>query len=275
MKCYYHSSDLDGHCSGAIVLNKHPECEMIGVNYNETLNKSDITDGETVYIVDFSFSADVMEWLNLKADLIWIDHHKSAIEKCDHIENIRGIREIGKAGCELTWEFLHPNHEIPHGVWLLGRYDVWDHEDINVLPFQYGIRNQGDTRPESENGSELWFNILSDFTDIGRIIDVGLNILRYQAAQDAMYAKGMSYEAEFHGYNVIVMNKAYSNSKIFDSVYDPDKHDFMILFGVKPGEIKYSLYCDKPEIDVSAIAVQYGGGGHKGAAGFYSDKIIL
>ena len=30
MKCYYHSADLDGHCSGEIVRRRYPECQMIG-----------------------------------------------------------------------------------------------------------------------------------------------------------------------------------------------------------------------------------------------------
>ena len=35
MKCFYHSADLDGHCSGAIVKMVYPECELIGINYGD------------------------------------------------------------------------------------------------------------------------------------------------------------------------------------------------------------------------------------------------
>ena len=44
------------------------------------------------------------------------------------------------------------------------------------------------------------------------------------------------------------------------------------------GKIKkwvVSLYTTKINIDVSKIAKLYGGGGHKGAAGFVSDDINL
>jgi len=37
----------------------------------------------------------------------------------------------------------------------------------------------------------------------------------------------------------------------------------------------YSVYSTKPDIDCSAFAKRYGGGGHKGAAGFYSDSLIF
>jgi nanoRNase/pAp phosphatase (c-di-AMP/oligoRNAs hydrolase) len=110
---------------------------------------------------------------------------------------------------------------------------------------------------------------------VPEIITTGKTILKYETQQNAMYAKGMAYEAEFEGYKAIVINRAYANSKVFDAVYDPRKHDIMILFGVKPDEIKYTLFCDKPEIDVSKIALKYGGGGHRGAAGFYSEKLLV
>lgn len=84
MKCFYHKSDLDGHGSGAIVKHHYPECEMIGVDYGDDYSKNGIFDGaeeETIYVVDFSFPKLIMDSLDKLSDLIWIDHHKSAIEE--------------------------------------------------------------------------------------------------------------------------------------------------------------------------------------------------
>lgn len=276
MKCFYHKSDLDGQCSGAIVKKKYPGCEMIGVNYNDKLDLSIIEAGEPVFVVDFCFSADEMLDLYGKAGIVfWIDHHVSAIEKMKVLDNtFPGYREVGKAGCELTWEYLFSSTSMPKAVKLLGRYDVWDHKDLDVLLFQYGMREMDDTTPSSI----IWDFLLDPKTDkdiINNAIYTGETIMSYEAKQNKMYAKGMAYENIFEGYRAIIINKAYSNSKIFDSVYDPEKHDIMVLFGVKPDEVKYTLFSDKPEIDVSKIAVKYGGGGHAGAAGFYLKEIIL
>lgn len=273
MKCFYHKSDLDGHCSGAIVKYLHAECKLLGVDYKDSIKQFEIEENEAVYVVDFSFSREEMSWLNKHTQLTWIDHHKSAIEKCSGLI-ISGVQEVGRAGCELTWEHCFYDEFIPEAVRLLGRYDVWDHEDPDVLPFQYGMRQNAETRPE--HSMELWADIL-ERAAIGLydIIDTGRTIIMYEEKQNKIYAQGMAYEVDFEGCRAIVMNKAYANSKAFDSVYNSDKHDIMILFGVKPGEIKYTLFCDKPEIDVSLIAGKYGGGGHKGAAGFYSDTILF
>jgi len=274
MKCFYHKSDLDGHCSGAIVKRKFPQCEMIGVDYLDKLDNFVFTAGETVYIVDFSFDIDEMMKYNRFIDIHWIDHHKSKIDEAHNLGFIAAggqSLEIGQAGCELTWQYLYPKEPIPKAVFHLGRYDVWDHSDLDTLPFQYGMRQQDNTYPESS----LWDNIFKKCQTIEGVIKVGKTIIAYEKTQNAKYAKGMSYEAEFHGLRAIIMNKAYANSLSFESVYDPEKHDIMILFGVKPGEVKYTLFCTKPDIDVSAIAKTYGGGGHKGAAGFYRSKCII
>jgi oligoribonuclease NrnB/cAMP/cGMP phosphodiesterase (DHH superfamily) len=279
MKCFYHKTDLDGHCSGAIVKHKYPDCEMYGVDYSDSLldmvnaDQVNMIENEVVYMVDFSFSnIKDMIWLNDLCDFHWIDHHKSAIEKMDGL-TCRGKREIGKAGCELTWEYVHPETKIPFAVKLLGRYDVWDHKDELVLPFQYGFRMFENTLPESP----VWKLFLAadsemSMHDIEGVTQSGNTILAYQKKQDEIYAKGMSFEVNFEGLRAIAVNKAFCNSKIFDSVYKPENHDIMIIFGIKKREYKVSLYSLKENIDVSVIAQKFGGGGHKGAAGFYINE---
>ena len=273
MKAFYHKSDLDGHCSGAIVKRKYQQCEMIGVDYEDTLESLGMVGAfqtmETVFVVDFSFDISDMEYLKSHTDLNWIDHHKSAIEKLDGLE-CNGIQETGKAACELTWEFLF-DEEMPLSVLFLGRYDVWDHKDKRVLPFQYGMRAFSNTRPDSE----IWNDILDYTVETQLLIESGSAILSYEENQNKKYAASMSFETIFKGLRAIVVNKPFSNSKVFDSVWDESKYDIMIIFGYKPNKFKYSLYSTKENVDCSEIAVSFGGGGHKGAAGFISDKLLF
>lgn len=275
MKCFYHKTDLDGHCSGAIVKRKYPECEMIGVDYVDqgTLHKPDwgIKENETVFVVDFSFNRDEMIWLNSFTKLNWIDHHKSAIEKMIDLPfPIKGVQEIGKAGCELTWEFLF-DEDVPLPVWLLGRYDVWDHKDYRVLDFQYGMRIVKNTLPDSD----VWEDVFENSSTVDIFIENGSSILMYEESQNKKYAESMCFETTFQGLRAIVVNKPFSNSKVFDSVYNESKHDIMIIFGYKPLMFKYSLYSTKDDVDCSEIATSFGGGGHKGAAGFYSERLLF
>ncbi len=101
LKVFYHSADLDGHCSGAIVKYKFPDIEAIKINYGDKFPWGTIYSGETIYMVDFSLQPfEDMIKLNKLANLIWIDHHKTSID--DYINSgtaITGKTMIGSAGC--------------------------------------------------------------------------------------------------------------------------------------------------------------------------------
>ena len=115
MKCFYHSADLDGHCSGAIVKMAYPDCDMIGINYGDEFpwESIPIGCGEKVFMVDYSLQPySEMRKLAIHADpLIWIDHHKSVIE--EHKEwvsvgngSILGTQKSGIGACALLWKYL-------------------------------------------------------------------------------------------------------------------------------------------------------------------------
>lgn len=277
MKCFYHKSDFDGYCSGAIIKNKFHNCEMIGVDYENNINEFNMKLNEVVFVVDFGFKKEEMIQLNNKVELYWIDHHKTNI---DWVKKNNFICSGGQlfsnkcAACELVWNYCYPNKKLPESVKLLSLYDVWDHRDINTLYFQYGMRSIDDIAPSNDKQIiNFWNNVLNDDI-LHSIIDDGITCYNFEMIQNKKIAKEMAYVKEFEKLTAVVINKPYSNSKVFDSVYDENIHDIMILFGYKNGKYKYSLY-SKNDIDVSKIAKKYGGGGHKHAAGFISNKLFI
>lgn len=279
MKCFYHSADLDGHCSGAIVKTAFPECELIGINYGDSVDIDSIDDGEIVYMVDFCLQPfDGMIELNKKAKLHWIDHHaKGSIDEA----HLRGfvasggqLLEVGRAGCELAWEYIFPDKKQPRCIFLLGRYDVWDHNaDHDVLPFQYGMRNNKDTSP---GNMALWSRVLGSNFETSEIAKKGQMILDYEQNQNAKFCSAYAFETTFNGMSAICANRGFTNSKLFDSVYDPNKHHLMITFcrlKLPKKQWTVSLYSTRQDVDCGEIAKHLGGGGHKGAAGFQCDDL--
>lgn len=277
MKCFYHSADLDGHCSGAIVKRKFPECEMVGIDYGQPFPWDTIVSGETVFMVDFSLQPfEDMERLAGMCKLIWIDHHQTAIDEAHG----RGFLaheqflEVGRAACELTSCYINVRSSNPslkpmnRAVYLLGRYDVWDlNADPDVMDFQYGMRMEKDTLP----GAPIWNAVLGD-SPMGVIRDIcktGKTVSKYQTAQSTKYAKACAFKSEINGLPAIAMNVGMANSQMFESVWDSEKYKVMMPFVWKDGKWTVSLYTT-PEtgIDVGLIAKAYGGGGHKQAAGF-------
>lgn len=276
MKCFYHSADLDGHCSGAIVKQNYPECKMIGINYGDAFPWESIEDDELVFMVDFTLQPfDDMEKLNEICSLHWIDHHKTAIDEAFK----RGflpfseLLNVNKSACELTWIYFHGNTvSPPTAVFLLGRYDVWDHTDPRVLSFQYGMRQFVNTQPDNQ---EFWNELFASKSLCERIIDNGSLLLNYEKSQDEKFCRAYAFETELQGMKAICANRGFCNSRLFESVYDPDKHQLMITFVWKPTIRKWlvSLYSTRDDVDCGFIAASFGGGGHKGAAGFQCDEL--
>ena len=275
MKCFYHLADLDGHCSGAIIKRKYPECEMIGINYGQEFPWDIIDIDETVFMVDFSLQPfDDMELLNSMCELTWIDHHKTAIDEAHKRGFIayNQVLEIGKAACELVDAYFNAD-TLSGAVYLLGRYDVWDLKaDKKIMPFQYGMRMEEDTLP----GAAIWDAVFGEHPGhvINEICATGKVVLEYQVSQSAKYAKACAFDTEIDGFLAIAMNIGMANSQMFESVFDLKKHKIMMPFVWKDGKWTVSLYTvNETGIDVGLIAKSFGGGGHKQAAGFQCKEL--
>jgi len=267
MKCFYHRSDLDGVCSGAIVKYKYPECEMFSINHGEVFPLEQIAPGETVYMVDFSLPGTEMVELAQICDLVWIDHHKTAIERLADTRFV-GLQRIGIGACVLVWEYLYPKTPLPIAVKLLGEWDVWDHSDYRCKWFQYGMR------VETKNPEDLIWRLLFNNPDgetFDFVIGCGKAVVMYEEQSNTMRVAAAAFETELEGLRCIACNQMMTNSTLFDSIWDEDKYDAMISFGWRKSRWSVSLYSAK--VDVSKIAVKFGGGGHKHACGFTCDEL--
>lgn len=282
--CLYHGVDLDGFCSGAVYSRymraRGLPYELIPANYGWKLPWEKFEDAN-VTLVDFSLPMnELQKLLNIAKSVMWIDHHKSAIEEFRqttflNLRKLNTVLTIDFAGCELIWNYLFPQDSIPYTVHLLGRYDVWRHENLDVLPFQYGMR-LFDLKPDVGKDDWLWDILLDDPNSVQSdreqsIIETGRSILQYQTKEDATAAKSSCFELDWNGQKWICSNRGGKGSKFFDSLWDETKYAGMMSFGWNGSHWTFGLYSTRDDVDCGAIAKQYDGGGHKGAAGFRCD----
>jgi uncharacterized protein len=277
VKCFYHN-DLDGHCAGAIVYRATQEDEndqyadqFIEINYNQTFPFEKIGTNERVFIVDFSLQkeGDFEKLLKITPNVIWIDHHKTAIERHKHIDDIvKGIRRDGTAGCVLTWEYFYPTSPTPQIVLMIGDYDIWNFtrwgNDLNMI--QTAVRLY-DNSPESE----YWEEWIEDDHSLINLLEDGAIALQFRKNQYASLIKSWSFAAVFEGYKAICCNAGSVSSQLFDSVFG--SYDLMIPFVFDGKQWTVSLYTKSESIDCSELAKKYGGGGHKKASGFQCKKL--
>lgn len=300
MKCFYHL-DLDGKCAGYLVWHyaclgeedEKPE-NFIKINYGMEFPLDKIKKDERVFIVDFSIEpGDMRELLKITKNVVWIDHHKTTIEKYKDFESyIPGIRMTGPgiSGASLVWWYFNNNafydgmekvqglqpqededwdEDMPLALLLVADWDTWTfnyrektkyfHTAFEMLeyePWQFG----------------RWFELIKDPYVL---IEQGRLLYQYKQKQAEEYIKSKGFAVEFEGYKCFAVNYGLINSDFFESV--DDKYDVYIGFAYNGGSKRwsYSLRAANDDVDVSKIAVKYGGGGHKGAAGFASDKYVL
>jgi oligoribonuclease NrnB/cAMP/cGMP phosphodiesterase (DHH superfamily) len=263
MKCFYHN-DADGKCAAHIVsqyTQDFDEQNYIEIQYGMDFPFDIIGHNEDVYIVDYSIEPHEMEkLLNITENVVWIDHHISTIAKYkDFVYDVDGIREDGTAGCVLTHKYLFPNKIVPWYVLYIGDRDVWKWEFGDDTLNYFAGSELYDLHPLSNDWGELYY--------VEEIIRKGKTVEKYKAQHYALYLKAFAFEAQFEGHEANIINVGLVDSKVFDSV--ECLKDIQIMFVVESWGLRVSLRsAETSGIDVSKIATQYGGGGHKHASGF-------
>ena len=263
--CVHHSEDNDGSCSAAIVKYINPEVELIPFDYGDSFPWEKVAKDKICYMVDVSLPKEDMERLNNSTYLIYCDHHISKMKELD-LTRFKGIQRVGTAACALTWEHLWYPVPIPRGVDLLSRYDVWDLSE-DVLNYQYGIRAL-DLDP---NDTPSWIHNVFRDELIPYHIKQGKVIRAYLDQANKKECNDNAFLTTFEGYTALAVNSPSNGSLYFEDHPKYLEVDLLIAFRYDPDPFskgwKLSLYSLKDNVDCSAIAGLYGGGGHFNAAG--------
>jgi len=185
----------------------------------------------------------------------------------------------------------------PLAVRLAGEYDIWDKRDPRADILQFGLRSRELTdfdwkqlltanyRPTIDELEALIAvghdkNMLEpDGTSIPPVLwgllDSGAILQRYQHRTDAS-VMGRSFLLEFEGLKFLALCTARCNSLTFAAKDNPETgHDALLGFYYDGRAWTIRMYHaeHRKDLDLSKIAVKYGGGGHRGACGFKADKL--
>lgn len=302
MKLFYHN-DLDGRCAGFLVANHYEYEEHFekGVNafevdYVRPINLDTIDPGETVFFVDYSFKDDTKyvldELVERGCRVVWCDHHTSSLNLCKkhpELNEIEGIRAEGISGAALTYMYLYEENdleELPYFIRLVSDYDCWIYKYGKETDyFKLGIDSLYSDALDCDEHSTIWSNLLYnrpvetnlseeeiDIDSMTYVLNRGMAIETYVTNNNTFYRENFAYESEILGHKCLVVNQK-TNSKIFGDEYD--KYPLVAVWVYNGEKYVYSIFSSNKEIDCSKIAEHFGGGGHKGAAGFTTNELIL
>ena len=115
------------------------QAELVGLDHGDTQSVDDLPPlaGRAVYILDFSFSEDILRAIEERAErLVLLDHHKSAAEKLTGFACRCGVVhfDMDKSGARLAWEFFHPEETLPDLVRYVEDRDLWNWQYPRVRP---------------------------------------------------------------------------------------------------------------------------------------------
>lgn len=295
-RIFYHG-DLDGQASGYAVFDYLCRCgvepahyiKLREIDYTNPITDSEIDEllNDDVWVVDFGLPEKTVNRIQAKANhFVWIDHHKTTPSDQTAFTDVLGLRRTDEAACLLTWKYVnwylksdwtedksaYPNasslecDEVPFVLRLVSDFDTFTWEYGNeTLYFQNACLVE-DTEPYSvfwgtciHSGKKWWNELMNQ----GHIIE------RYRNIHHREYAERAGYSMEWEGMTCLFVNTAFVQSYCFRDF--ADDYDVVVPHCYDGKQWKVSLYAFSDFVDVSEVAKKFGGGGHKGAAGFQCD----
>lgn len=262
-KVLYHRSCNDGfsaaYCAWTVLGDS---ADYIGVSYGE--DPPTINQGDRIYVVDFSYPRAVMQsWEKVATELVVLDHHKTAQEALQGLSF--ATFDLTKSGAVLAWEYWHPDEPVPTLIQYVQDRDLWRKQlpltdEVFVMLRSF--------KKEFEIWDTLAHLSSNDFLSLAKVI--GTPILERRQRDVEAIASTCTW-TEIGGYQVptVHTSKPSLTSDIGHYLCKQFREApfSAVQWSDRDGKTKWGLR-SVGDFDVSYIAKQYGGGGHKNAAGF-------
>lgn len=296
--CIYHGGCADGFTAAWAVWKRFGET----FDYHPGVYQNPPPDvaGRDVVIVDFSYKRDVLQSMLQSGDvhqantILILDHHKSAAEDLAGLNRpreggfdvsanydpetwrrawedwadwpVRAIFDMNRSGAGLAWDFFHPGKPRPELVSYVEDRDLWRFKlpasrEVNAFVFAHAY------------DFATWDELASKCDrDMEGVRKAGAAIERKHHKDVAELVAENAYTMKIGGIVVPVCNlpktlTSDAGALMCNGLNGEFKPAFAACYWDTPEGRVFSLR-SIGDFDVSAIAAQYGGGGHKNAAGF-------
>jgi hypothetical protein len=242
------------------------QAEFLSLDHGDVKSVADLPSltGRAIYILDFSFSPEIMRSIEERAaKLVLLDHHKSAADKLVGFVSRCGYVhfDLKKSGARLAWEFFLPAQPLPDLVRFVEDRDIW----VWQYPQSAGFLAALDMEPLEFS---RWREITGfDAVRLAKYVERG-------QAMDEKFSKLASGIAEaaqaitFNGVNGLMVNAPGVFHSLVGDLLSRQSGTFALMWSVdKSGLIKVGLR-SQPGFDCIALAESMHGGGHAQACGF-------
>ncbi len=286
--CFYHFPCDDGFAAAWVVRQRWPHVELHPVNYGLPLPECTVA-GRNILIVDFSLKpGPLMELAAQAQSIVILDHHKTAEKDLADLpkvrnhdagtigrmfigagpamapRNVAAIFDMTMSGAALAWRFCFNGRPVPRLIRYVEDRDLWLFKlprsraaslYLRSVPYDFDLWGQVATMLDMDSET-LWTaaEAIERYYD-ARIAElVPTAVLRSIGTFDGVPVAHAPYTfASDLGHALL---KAHPEAPFAAVVVD--------AYGGRT----FSLRSEPSREDVSEVARQFGGGGHRNAAGF-------
>lgn len=258
--CIYHGNCADGF-GAAWVFKRFADREF---DFHAGVYQNDPPDiaGRDVYLVDFSYKRPVVEkMLEQATRLVLIDHHKTAIDDLAPLINtgaIESLVDIERSGAMLAWQWFNGNFAPPDLLLHIEDRDLWRFRlpgtreiQANLFSYPYDFT--------------IWDELME--CPVSELVAEGKAIERKHFKDVHELTKVTTRRFNIGGHNVPIANLPYTLTSDAGHLLAQGEAFAGCYWDTPDGRV-FSLRSTESGLDVSEIAKQYGGGGHRNAAGF-------
>lgn len=247
----YHKNCYDGFGAAWSAWRSLGEsAEYFAAQYGD--EPPDVT-GKIVYILDFSYKREQLLTMKSQSEkILVIDHHASAKKDLQGLDFC--IFDMGHSGAILTWKYFFGD-TAPRFLEYIEDRDLWKWKLPNSQKINAAISTY-------DFSFEVFDNFLG--VSVDWFVGEGEAIIRFREKNVKMLCEN-AREIIIGGYKVWCVNSPLFYSEIAHEIIRDRK------FGVCYRDVSDRRMFDLRSVgdfDVSEIAKQYGGGGHRNAAGF-------
>ena len=224
---------------------------------------------------DFSYSLDIISKLLEKDNILHIfiiDHHIYNIEHFSGFSHpkLTKIFDIKHSGAFLSWQFFHPNIEIPLFIKYIEDHDLWKHELDNTLDFSARFKWIDMTFTE--------FDKYLNEENVNNTIQEGKLIKKYDDSNIEFLTKNANIKvcqlSDNQIYFIVCLNSPILKSELGHILLEKfPLADFSYVYNYLDGKnitnasLRSRINDNNLSCDVNYVAKLYGGGGHSTASG--------
>ena len=259
----YHGTCADGFSAAWVFWQQYKdEYEYFAGVYGKP--HPDVTDRD-VYLVDFSYKRNIIEqMISVAKSVTLIDHHKTAIDDLKDLPGLEQFVSLDMSGATLAWKFVHPTLDVSERPLLLGHIednDLWRFKLPSTKEIQSYVYSQ-------DYDFEQWDRMMNaDQVELMKMTVAGAAINRKHQKDVKELIKICQREMTVAGFTVPSASLPYTMASDAAGTMAVG-HPFAVCYYDTQDSRVFSLRSTENGEDVSLIAQQYGGGGHKHASGF-------